>query len=95
MLLLSNIWSKIKSYLVIILSAMIGALYVALKIVAGQKRAAQERAEQAEHRADTAEARVNQRQKAEAADKQARAEGEKHVEDAINRARSGKRDHFQ
>lgn len=94
MLLLSSIWSKIKSYAVVILSALIGIMYVALRVVAGQKESAQKRATEAEHRADTAEARAAQRQKADEADTQAKAEGEKHVEEAVTRARSGSRDHF-
>ena len=94
MLLLSNAWSKVKSYAVAILGALLGVMYVALRVVAGQKRAAQERAEQAERRAETAEARARLQQKAEAANQQAKIEGDKHVEEAVEKARSGNRDHF-
>ena len=95
MLLLSKAWSKIKSYVVIILGALTGVLYVALRVVARQKRSAQERAEQAERRAETAEARARQQHKAEAANQQAKIEGEEHVEKAVERARSGDRRHFE
>jgi len=92
---LATIRSKIKSYGLLILGALSGALYFALRVVSAQKRSAQERAEQAEHRAETAEARTKQQQKAEAANQQAKIEGEEHVEKAVERARSGDRRHFE
>jgi len=92
---LATIRSKIKTYAVLILSALSGVLYVALQIVSGQKRSAQERAEQAERHAETAEARAKQQRKAEAVNQQAKIEGEEHVEKAVERARSGDRRHFE
>lgn len=95
MRLLRDLWSKAKTYAVLILSGLIGVLYIAVRIVSGQKQAAQHRADQAERKAENAEARIVQRQKAEAANQQAKVTGEENVEKAVERARSGDRRHFE
>ena len=95
MLWIQTLWSKVKTYVVAALGVLSGVLYISLRITAGQKKDAQERAEDAERKAQQAEARVVQRHKAEAVNQQAKAEGEKHVQDAIDRARSGDRSHFE
>lgn len=93
--LLRNLWSKAKTYAVLLVSGVAGILFIALRVVSGQKHEAQQQAEQANRRAENAEARIVQRQKAETANQAAKTEGEKHVQDAIDRARTGDRSHFE
>lgn len=70
-------------------------LGVLLKGAQWQRDAANERAAKQKRRADTSEERIEQRQVADKASANAKAEGDKHVESVRNEARSGKRDHFE
>lgn len=88
-------FSGIKAWLYGAVGLLIAALVAALKIVGLQRDNAKRKAEAEATRADTAEKRIEQRQKADTASSTAKEEGEKNVQEAVDRARTGKRDHFE
>lgn len=88
---MSRLWQLLAAAMAF-LSLVLGAL---LKGAQWQRDAATERAEKQKRRADTSEERIQQRQAADKASANAKAEGDKHVETVRNEARSGKRDHFE
>lgn len=87
-------FSSIKQWLAAAFAAIVAGLLFALKIVGGQRDRAREHARREAERADTAEKRIEKRKQADDASYQAKAEGDKRVQEAIERARDGKRDHF-
>jgi Flp pilus assembly protein TadB len=88
---MSKIWQMLAAALGFI-ALVLGAL---LKGAQWQRDAANDRAEKQRRRADTSEERIEQRQAADKASANAKAEGDEHVENVRNEARSGKRDHFE
>lgn len=88
-------FSGIKAWLYGAVGLVIAGLVAALKIVGLQRDNAKRKAEAEATRADTAEKRIEQRQKADTASSAAKEEGEKNVQEAVDRARTGKRDHFE
>lgn len=88
-------FSGVKAWLYGAAGLVLAGLLAALKIVGIQRDRARESAKTEAARADTAEKRIEQRQKADAASSTAKEEGEKHVQEAVDRARGGKRDHFE
>lgn len=77
-----------------ILAGLAAVLMVWLNVTQRQRDKAQEKAEKQERRADTAEARIEQRQQADSASKAAKETGDARVEEARDNARTGNRDHF-
>lgn len=87
--------SKIWQLLAAVMGFVALVLGVLLKGAQRKSEAATERAEMQKRRADTSEERIEQRQAADNASANAKAEGDRHVESVRNEARSGKRDHFE
>lgn len=88
-------FSGIKTWLYGAVGLVIAGLVAALKIVGLQRDNAKRKSEAEATRADTAEKRIEQRHKADTASSTAKEEGEKNVQEAVDRARTGKRDHFE
>lgn len=70
-------------------------LYGMLKWTQHQRAKAEAKAAAQTQRANTAEERIDQRTRADDASRTAKEEGDKHVEQALERARTGRRDHFE
>lgn len=87
--------SRLWRWLSIAMGLLVTLLTALLRLTAHQKKAAYERAAHQERRADTAEARIKQRQRADEASQTAKQEGDRRVEEAVDRARTGRRDHFE
>lgn len=79
-------------YLMAALSAIAGAIAYLYR---HQRDSARDKAKSQRRRADTAEARLEQRDKANQADKAGRDGTEEIRDKARQRAKSGKRDHFE
>lgn len=77
-----------------ILAGLSAVLLVWLNVTQRQRDTAEEKAEIQKRRADTAEERIGQRQKADSASKAAKETGDERVEEARSKARTGDRDHF-
>ncbi len=88
-------FSQIKAWIAAAVAGVIGVLAALLKITQIQRDNARREAEIAKQQAETLEARIKQRQAAEEASAKAKAEGDKLVQEAVERARSGRRDHFE
>lgn len=81
-------WTKIKIGFAVLLFAAIGVL----KFLLGRETA---RADTAERKVGAMEGRRATEQAARAADKQAEAKGHEEIEEAVARARTGDRGHFE
>lgn len=88
-------FSQIKAWIAAAVAGVIGVLAALLKITQIQRDNARREAEIAKQQAETLEARIKQRQAAEEASQQAKAEGDKRVDEALARARAGDRSHFE
>lgn len=88
-------FSQIKAWIAAAVAGVIGVLAALLKITQIQRDNARREAEIAKQQAETLEARIKQRQAAEEASQQAKAEGDKRIEEAVQRARAGDRSHFE
>lgn len=87
--------SKLWQWLAAMLGVIAAYALVLLKVRERQLDDARDDAKESEQRADTAETRIEQRDKANEANAQAKEEGDRHVQEAVDRARSGSRDHFE
>lgn len=85
---------NLKRWLSAAFAAIVAGLLLALKIISGQRDKAREQAKRDSERADTAEKRIENRKQAYDASDQAKAEGDRRVKEAVDRARAGNRDHF-
>jgi hypothetical protein len=86
--------SKLKSHLILILTAMGAFLGLALKIVLGQKKKAQKRAESAEASLESFKKKREASKRAQKASDTAKEKGDAKVKKAVDNARAGNRDHF-
>ena len=88
-------FSKIKAWIAAAVAGVIGILAVLLKITQIQRDNARRDAEAAKQEAATANERIEQRRRADEASAKAKEEGDKRVEEAVQRARAGDRSHFE
>lgn len=88
-------FSRLWKWLAAAGGAVITVLIIALNWTRRQRDKAEEHADRQKERADTAETRIKQRDRVRQADKDAKRKGEQDVEKAVDRARSGRRDHFE
>ena len=77
-----------------ILAGLVAVLLVWLNATQRQRDKAEEKAQNQERRADTAEARIDQRHKADEVSQTAKETGDARVEESRDKARTGSRDHF-
>lgn len=89
------IFGRLKVWALAAVGILAGVLYALLGITKRQRDKAREESERQERRAETAEARNQQRQQADKASQTAKEEGDKRVQEAVDRARTGRRDHFE
>lgn len=80
--------ASLKAWFLGVTAAILAGLIIALRVVTNQR-------DEAEQRANTIKERIKQRDRVIQADQKAKQEGETHVEKAVERARSGSRDHFE
>lgn len=92
--LILNIWSKIKTYALALLGAITAILYIMYRVTLGQKRKAQEDAQEAQKQVENAKAHIKAKVTADEASQKAKIEGDVHVQEAVDNARAGNRDHF-
>lgn len=88
---MNTLWKWVSGLLGLALALMVAAF----KLVSHQKARAEGRADSEQTRADSAEARIDQRDRAEQASTEAKQEGERRIEEAVERAGTGRRDHFE
>lgn len=87
--------SALKRWLTTGVVALVALLYVLAQMFRTQRDNARRDAEAAKQEAATAQARIAQRQAADQASSQAKTEGDRRVEEAVQRARAGDRSHFE
>lgn len=87
-------FTNIRQWIGAFVAAVMAGLLIAVRVISGQRDRAREKAKREEERAATAEKRIEKRKQADDASYKAKAEGDKRVQEAIDRARDGKRDHF-
>ena len=87
--------STLKRWLMTGVAVLVALLYVLAQMFRIQRDSARRDAEAARQEAATAQARIAQRQAADQASSQAKTEGDKRVQEAVERARAGDRTHFE
>lgn len=90
-MILGRIWK----YLAAAGAGIAAGLWFLLQLTQRQRDRARLQAERQKRRAATAEQRIDQRRQADQASRQAKEEGDANVQEAIDRARTGRRDHFE
>lgn len=85
----------IKRWLMAGVAVLVALLYVLAQMFRTQRDSARRDAEAAKQEAAAANARIEQRRRADEASAKAKAEGDRRVEEAVQRARAGDRTHFE
>lgn len=86
---------RLKRWLMTGVAVLFALLYVVAQTFRRQRDSARQDAQDAKQEAVTAQERIKQRQEADCASSQAKNEGDKRIEEALERARAGDRSHFE